>query len=391
MFVFSARSRSFVLSMASHLLLCHICHAEFDESAEAIILDPVEQINCTGVFKHRFHLYCLAEYWSSTDLQRKFCPICKEEQSEDYVQSVLGRNASVQQLAAEQNQVLAEIQGNQAPAIAETVLDSDSAGRADVVQGPGAEPSEDAGRAVEVGGSAAEPSGGSGRRVSFAVSESELSGDSAGASDAVEVVAPNVSPAAAAGELGEPSDLVAVSDLKTLSPEHKKLRMSDWLVPPSECRPVPVLPRPPGSGAFPGWTLMCYDCGEMVDRNNVRLRSKVHQTFRCGKCRTTITQLFRDHGSWPPKELKDVDLVRKQTFMKSVKDRAAVFFSASNVRKTLVLLLCMFHFSLIMGSFFRAARSIALTWLPDSCFWCHLMRCCLAPLTMQLFSPIFHS
>ena len=332
----SARSRSLVLIMASHLTLCHICHAEFDESAEARIVDPVEEINCTGVFKHRFHLYCLAEYWSSTDLQRKSCPICKEEQSEDYVSSVMGRNASVQQLAAEQNQILAEIQGDQAPAIAETRLDSDSAGRADVVQGPGAEPLEDAGRAVAVAGSADEPSGGSkkkaGRRVSFEVLQVDLSEDSAGASDAAAAVELNVAPAAAAGELGEPSDLVAVSDLKTLSPEHKKLRMSDWLVPPSECRPVPVMPRPPGSGAFPGWTLMCYDCGEMVDRNNVRLRSKVHQTFRCGKCRTTITQLFRDHGGWPPKELEQVDLNRKQAFMKSVKDRAAVFFFSEQRR-----------------------------------------------------------
>ncbi len=86
--------------------------------------------------------------------------------------------------------------------------------------------------------------------------------------------------------------------------------------------PQPAAP-PPKAGSVSAFmqssTVMCYDCGGEVAKENARMASKNKQTWRCKGCRVKITQLYNRFGSWPPAEFLGQDLSARRAFMNSIK------------------------------------------------------------------------
>ena len=81
--------------------------------------------------------------------------------------------------------------------------------------------------------------------------------------------------------------------------------------------------------------VICIECGGQVKLCHVRLVCKSKDkdpTYRCNRCRTKITQLYRATGSWPPKEFKEASLEKKQQFMRDcvAKDKATLKLHASD-------------------------------------------------------------
>jgi len=69
-------------------------------------------------------------------------------------------------------------------------------------------------------------------------------------------------------------------------------------------------------------TLRCMDCGhEARIVNNVRLRAKCTNSWRCEKCNVTHTQLHRKFGSWPTGAFKQVSDEHKRAFYSELRDK----------------------------------------------------------------------
>ena len=76
---------------------------------------------------------------------------------------------------------------------------------------------------------------------------------------------------------------------------------------------------------FPKWSMhndaWCSDCGEEVEFDNARVRSKRKGTWHCKQCGVKLVQLYRGFGSWPPAEFEALHEELQQRFYNDVKHK----------------------------------------------------------------------
>ena len=67
--------------------------------------------------------------------------------------------------------------------------------------------------------------------------------------------------------------------------------------------------------------VVCNECGEACDFENVRLKSKREGTWKCKKCDSKLTTLWRGFGEWPPKEWEQLPIDARRQFMKDLQNK----------------------------------------------------------------------
>ena len=75
-------------------------------------------------------------------------------------------------------------------------------------------------------------------------------------------------------------------------------------------------------------SVYCGTCGSMCSIMNTRVSAKGNKTFRCLKCCTRVTQLFRQHGCWPTPEFKQLSVPDQKKFFQDI----ATVTSAAELR-----------------------------------------------------------
>ena len=65
-------------------------------------------------------------------------------------------------------------------------------------------------------------------------------------------------------------------------------------------------------------SVYCGNCDSMCSIMNTRVLAKGNKTFRCLKCCTRVTQLFRQHGHWPTPEFKQLSVPDQKKFFQDI-------------------------------------------------------------------------
>ena len=324
------------MTAATTTLECGICMSELADCPE----DPVQYLNCM----HKFHLYCIGVCSlgpngdPSLDMP---CPECRTKQPPPLVYQI---NSAFKEKFPEDVGEILERSGEAAQP--ETIwpapltlhqyqgtvdLDAPLLGAVGAVGGLGDSvswvPGELGTWPVEaspfVVPDAQEPSADSeaskaaakakpkakGKAKAKPKKEADPSNDLDGASTTVETDAEDV-----ASVMSASSSALAGPDVSAIVAPPATGSMLPPAAPPQEP------PKVGGAPLFPAPLIICHDCGSTCEEYKARLIGKTSgcKNYRCSVCRTKITQLWRDLGSWPPQQFVAESLEKKQAFMKSL-------------------------------------------------------------------------
>ena len=284
---------------------CVVCGAGIDNSN---VDDPVQSLLCM----HTFHVYCLHQMVIAKNDGTLKCPMCQMEQTPSVVLQI---KECAKDLPVDLQTTLDDDQ----PATPDTVVFEEVADVWSLLTRP-AEPAQDL---FEVLPPPAEPS-------------------AEPAQDRFEALPPLVPSRAtkarkATAVKSKPRKPPPVKMAKNmLKSQAQKMMVRSIIVKRRPQKMLEVKEQPAGMlevantliieqstsagmATFPANTLICHTCGSEVHRDKCRLVAKMAEKFRCFECCTSVTQLHRSLGSWPPAEMEKQGLEAKQEFMRSVK------------------------------------------------------------------------
>lgn len=319
----------FAVEMTAATTECGICMSELADCDE----DPVQYLNCM----HKFHLYCVGVCSLGPNGDPSLdmgCPECrtkqpphlvyqinsafKEKFPED-VGEIVGRSEEAAQPETIWHPPLTQHQYHgtvdlDAPLLGAVGELGDSVGwvhgelggwpveASPVVVPDAQEPSADS--EAPKAAAKVKPKA-KGKAKAKPKKEADPSDDLDGASTTVETDAEDV-----ASVMSASSSALAWPDVSAI------------VAPPATGSMLPPAAPPKVGGAplFPDPLIVCHDCGSTCEEYKARLIGKTAgcKNYRCSVCRTKITQLWRDLGSWPPQQFVAESLEKKQAFMKSL-------------------------------------------------------------------------
>ena len=158
------------------------------------------------------------------------------------------------------------------------------------------------------------------------VPEDDVASDGLGPASAATAAAPTATAPTATAPTATastaPAPTATASDALTTEASAPTTRAPDTAAPTSEASPCEA-----ESGFSPGGvavhhpklsapSVFCQTCGLDVEYLNCRILSKGQQTWRCNKCRSKITTLYRAFGSWPVHGFEAIPLDAQQSFFR---------------------------------------------------------------------------